>query len=245
MITIHLTHLYAKEMSIYGDKGNILALSYYLKKLGYTVIVNEVNSGEKLPEKTDFYFFGGGGDTDQSSVAKDLELKKQTIITDVQQGVPLLAICGGYQLLGESYVDGLGNILPGISLFPIKTTAPNNKVKSRCVGNLVIESQDSRIPGKLVGFENHGGQTIFTDETTAPLGKTLLGYGNNSSKTTEGCVMYNAIGCYLHGPVLTKNEELLRFIITAIQENLNLEKQFISDLDVVKLHDSLISRFYA
>jgi lipid II isoglutaminyl synthase (glutamine-hydrolysing) len=245
MTTIHLTHLYAKEMSIYGDRGNLLALSYYLKKIGYSVVVNEINIGDILPKQTDFYFFGGGGDTDQSDVAKDLELKKVRLKKDVANGVPLLAICGGYQLLGESYVDGTGNELNGISLFPVKTVAPDNTVTSRCVGNLVVESLSSKIVGKLVGFENHGGQTVGTNDTFIPLAKTLVGFGNNSKKEFEGCMVHNAIGCYLHGPVLTKNESLVRFIMSTIQHNLQLKQEFISDPDVVTLHDSLIHRFYA
>lgn len=202
-------------MSIYGDYGNILAMKYRLEKYGFEPIYQTVSQFQELPEFTDFYFLGGGQDKEQLVIFKDLLEKKEKLIKDVENGTSLLAICGGYQLLGKRFITGSGDEITGIGLFDVETKAPDSNVKTRCVGNLVLESGLVELAKvKLVGFENHSGQTRFVSkEKCHPLGKVLAGYGNNLNKKYEGCVYKNAIGTYLHGSCLPKNPELADWLI--------------------------------
>ncbi len=206
----YITHLYPNEMSIYGDMGNIIAIKHILNELGIDPVYQPVNIGEKLPAVTDWYFIGGGQDKEQLIIYEDLLEKKDRIITDVRKGVGLLAICGGYQLLGEKFLTGNSEMVTGIGLFDVETVAPSSDVKTRCVGNLV---ESCVIPGlsdvNLVGFENHSGQTRFTNQKKClPLGRVVSGYGNNLDAVYEGCVYKNAVGTYLHGSCLPKNPQL-------------------------------------
>ncbi len=253
-------------MSIYGDMGNILAMKHRLEQRSFEVVyqVGEVN--KPLPEKTDFYFIGGGQDNEQYLIFQDLLKKKDKLIDDVENGSSLLSICGGYQLLGESFLTGDGRQIEGIGLFPVETKASDESVKSRCIGNLIVECQIPELDGyKLVGFENHGGQTIINykdrklktegtdieqltvrNKTALPLGKTLSGFGNNVYDQTEGCVYKHSIGTYLHGSCLPKNPKLADWLIqksleSRLGEPVRLEK--IDDEIAEKTRDSLIARF--
>jgi CobQ-like glutamine amidotransferase family enzyme len=212
---IYLTHLYAKEMSIYGDMGNIITLSYRLKKYGFEVVYQPVNLGDELPAYNDLYFIGGGQDKEQLEVSKDLKSKAKKITKDVEKGVPVLAICGGYQLFGKRFVTGQGQEIPGIGIFDVETKAPSSDVKARCIGNIVIKSEVPDLKGLyFLGFENHSGQTTFTNMIrTRPLGKVLSGNGNEFQGNYEGAVYKNAIGTYLHGSCLPKNPELADYLI--------------------------------
>ena len=211
----YITHLYPEEMSIYGDYGNIIAMQYRLEKYGIEVVYQPVGLNQELPQKTDFYFLGGGQDKEQLIIFKDLLEKKEKLIQDIENRVCLLAICGGYQLLGNNFITGERDIITGIGLFDVETKAPSNEVKTRCTGNLIIESDLEGLSGvKLIGFENHSGQTrILKKDRCHPLGKVLVGFGNNINKKYEGCVYKNAIGTYLHGSCLPKNPELTDWFI--------------------------------
>jgi lipid II isoglutaminyl synthase (glutamine-hydrolysing) len=157
-----ITHLYPEEMSIYGDMGNIIAMRYRLEKYGFEVVYQTVGQGQDLPETTDWYFMGGGQDKEQEVIYKDLLQKKNKLIEDIENGVGLLAICGGYQLLGKQFITGNGVEVEGIGVFDVVTKAPGNSVKQRCIGNIIEECLIDELKGiKLVGFENHGGQTEF------------------------------------------------------------------------------------
>ena len=220
-----LTHLYPKEMNIYGDIGNIIAIQNRLQKMGHEVIYQVLNQKSTLPKQTDFYFIGGGQDKEQEIIYSDLLKHKETLQADIERGVGLLAICGGYQLLGMSFITGNGSNVEGLNIFPVETKSPDDSVKSRCIGNLIVETFIPEIAvsknTKLVGFENHGGQTYFTEEslqsqfqkTAYPLGKVLLGFGNNSVEKLEGCVLNSAVGTYLHGSCLPKNPQLADWLI--------------------------------
>ena len=243
MQPIILTHLYAKEMAIYGDKGNLISLRDVLVYNGFTPAVIEVGIGEKLPPHSDFYFIGGGADKDQVEVMEDFLTKKHQLIQDLQNNVPLLAICGGYQLLGKSFVTGNKITLSGLNWFPITTESPDQKVSSRAVGNCVIHSLHPDIPGYLVGFENHGGQTKGVSDNFYPLGKVLKGIGNNNSEKLEGCYFGNTIGCYFHGPCLAKNPELLRYFCSKILKNRDMIMDIRIPVEYTNLHDSLLKRF--
>lgn len=210
-----ITHLYPDQMSIYGDMGNILALRHRLKKYGFKVIYKTVNIGQSLPVDTDIYFVGGGQDQEQFEIFKDLIYKKQRLIADIEDNVPLLAICGGYQLLGEKFTTGEGLVIDGIGVFDVTTVAPDSNIKTRCVGNILTECLIPELAGEqLIGFENHSGQTEFNPtKKCKPLGKVVSGFGNNLDKKFEGAVYKNAIGTYLHGSCLPKNPALADYLI--------------------------------
>lgn len=209
-------YLYGDLMNIYGDTGNIIALKKRTQWRGIDVEVKNISTGGKLKKgETDIYFFGGGQDQAQGIVATDLVKsgKGKVIKSEVERGVPLLAICGGYQLLGEYYTPHKGPKLEGVGLFPTYTIASHN----RMIGNIVINVHSSQFTVKLtnnylVGFENHSGKT-YLRKVAKPLGKVISGFGNNGEDQTEGCVYKNAIGCYMHGSLLPKNPELADWLI--------------------------------
>jgi lipid II isoglutaminyl synthase (glutamine-hydrolysing) len=260
-----LTHLYPKEMNIYGDMGNIIVLKYRLQKMGYEVLYQTLNQNSELPAQTDLYFIGGGQDKEQEIIYQDLLAHKQFLEKDIQRGVGLLAICGGYQLLGKSFITGNGKVVEGLNIFPVETKSPDSTVKSRCIGNLIIQCHIPEIKNtKIVGFENHGGQTYFLEknkfnklqELAYPLGKVLLGFGNNSVEKLEGCVLNSAIGTYLHGSCLPKNPQLADWLIyksllakAKHEKNeeilLELDSKFLNIDDKISLavQESLIKRF--
>jgi len=259
-----LTHLYPKEMNIYGDMGNIIALKYRLAKMGYDVVYQTLNQNSSLPSQTDFYFMGGGQDKEQEVIYQDLLSHKSQIDKDIQRGVGLLAICGGYQLLGKSFVTGNGNLVEGLNIFPVETKSPDSSVKSRCIGNLIVDCNIPEIKNtKIVGFENHGGQTYFLDldkmnetqKSAYSLGKVLLGFGNNSVEKLEGCVLNSAIGTYLHGSCLPKNPQLADWLIqksliakAKYEENVEFKSNsssnsLINDEISLATQKSLIQRF--
>jgi len=219
MQKLKITHLYPRKMCIYGDLGNIRTLQCRARKLGFHPIIQPIHVGEALPEWTDMYFIGGGQDNDQFDVYQDLLAKKTELQADIEDGAAMLAICGGYQLLGRTFVDGTGRTIDGLDIFPVQTVAPDDAVTSRCIGNLVIGAAIPELEETyLVGFENHGGQTtVLPDHPHVQkgnyLGKVLHGYGNSAAATYEGYVYNNAIGTYLHGPCLPKNPELANWLL--------------------------------
>jgi lipid II isoglutaminyl synthase (glutamine-hydrolysing) len=214
----YITHLYPENMNIYGDMGNIIAMKHKLRKIGLEPIYQSVAIGAELPSKTDWYFIGGGQDSEQIEVINDLLRHKKRIFQDVANGVGLLAICGGYQLLGKKFITGKDKVINGIGLFEVVTQAPTDNVKDRCVGNIVTNCLIEELKdNKLVGFENHSGQTTLlpsaTDQGGFPLGSVVKGNGNNKTGLNEGYVLKNAVGTYLHGSCLPKNSFLTSWFI--------------------------------
>lgn len=221
-------YLYGDLMNIYGDIGNIIALKKRAEWRGIGVVVKNISIKSKLKKGTvDIFFFGGGQDQAQSLVASDLESsgKGKIIKTEVERGVPLLSICGGYQLLGDYYKPHKGPKLIGVGLFPTYTLASYN----RMIGNLVIDS----MLGILVGFENHSGKT-YLKKGALPLGMVVKGFGNNSKDRTEGCVYKNAVGCYMHGSLLPKNPKLTDWFLQK-----SLEVKYGKKIELKPLDDTL------
>lgn len=221
-------YLYPDLMNIYGDTGNIIALKKRAEWRGIKVEIKNISLKEKVKRgECDIYFFGGGQDQQQSLVASDLESsgKGKIIKQEVERGIPLLAICGGYQLLGEYYKPHNSPKLRGVGLFPAYTVAGDK----RMIGNIVIETMF----GKLVGFENHSGQT-YLKKNAMPLGMVLSGFGNNGEDKTEGCVYKNAIGCYMHGSLLPKNPALADWLL---QKALNMKFKPLDDILELKAHN--------
>jgi CobQ-like glutamine amidotransferase family enzyme len=200
--TLRIAHLYPDLMSVYGDRGNVLALVRRAEWRGLTVSVAEVSIGDRLhAADADLIFFGGGQDREQAVVSDDFQRGKASAVCEaVTSGAALLAVCGGYQLLGSSYTTVDGEQLTGANLFDVRSV-PGPK---RHIGNVLVETELDGVRNTLVGFENHSGRT-YLGAGVRPLGRALVGAGNNGEDGTEGAVLGNAYGCYLHGSLLPKN----------------------------------------
>ncbi len=237
-------YLYGDLMNIYGDTGNIITLQKRAEWRGIEGVIKNISLHDRIPTsdvgtQIDLYFFGGGQDQAQSLVAADLEKsnKGRVIKAEVEGGVPMLAICGGYQLLGEYYKPHSGPKLPGIGLFPAYTQAGDK----RMIGNIVIETMF----GKLVGFENHSG-TTYLKKGAIPLGMVIKGFGNNGQDQTEGCIYKNAIGCYMHGSLLPKNPKLADWLLKKALEvkyGKSIDLKPLDDTLELQAHQKAISRF--
>jgi len=199
---VRLVHLYPDLMSVYGDRGNVLALVRRAEWRGIPVEVHELSLGDRLdPAAADLIFFGGGQDREQAVVSPDFLAQKGPAVREaVEDGAALLSVCGGYQLLGASYTTVDGQELPGAGLFDVRSV-PGPR---RHIGNVLVETILDGQPRTLVGFENHSGRTYLGPDVR-PLGRTIVGAGNNGEDGTEGAVYRGAIGCYLHGSLLPKN----------------------------------------
>lgn len=201
-----IAHLYPREMNIYGDLGNIITLQKRLEWRGFETEVRPVSVGEDFDfTGADMLFGGGGQDRGQLLVAQDLQEKGEALRRAAADGLPMLLICGLYQLFGHGFTTAAGQELPGIGVFDAHTTGTS----VRMIGNIVLDSPW----GRLVGFENHSGATQLAQGQNA-LGKVLKGYGNTPRGRQEGAVSGNAIGTYLHGPVLPKNPALADYLIS-------------------------------
>ena len=207
MKPIVIAHLYPSAMNIYGDLGNIIALRKRLEWRGYAVEVRPVEVGQPFDfESVDIIFGGGGQDSGQVRIGPDLLERADALRGAIAAGMPALVVCGLYQLFGHEFLTEGGARIKGIGVFDAQTRASN----TRMIGNVVIETPF----GRLVGFENHSGQTTL-GKGQAPLGRVTKGYGNNERKRHEGAIVENAIGTYLHGPVLPKNPLLSDHLVTA------------------------------
>jgi CobQ-like glutamine amidotransferase family enzyme len=219
-----ITHLYPDHMNIYGDMGNIITLKRRCEWRSIDVQISKISLGDRLPSTTDIYFMGGGQDDDQLKVFEDLKKKSDTLIKHIDKGVCFLGICGAYQLLGKKFITGDGTSIDGIGLLNLVTQAPGNDVKIRCIGNIVAKlnnevfNTEKFISDRVVGFENHSGQTILS-ENLRPLGYVLKGYGNNLIDKTEGVVYKNLIGTYMHGSFLPKNPHIADWLIKKALNN--------------------------
>lgn len=198
---LRVAHLYPKLMNIYGDRGNIMCLQRRCRERGIEFEALALEMGDRLdPDACDLVFMGGAQDREQRRVAGDLrELKAGALREAIERGVAVLAVCGGYQLLGRFYRTAEGEELPGAGLIDVWTAHPGPKAK-RFIGNAVIEWKGTTV----AGFENHGGRTHL-GEGVKPLGRVVAGYGNNGEDGGEGAVYRNVFGTYLHGALLPKN----------------------------------------
>lgn len=202
--TIRLLQLYPRDMNIYGDWGNTLVLKRRLEWHGYIVELLAYNPGDTFPQNVDLIIGGGGQDSGQDKVQNDLLALSQTLHDLADNNVPMLMICGLYQLFGKFFKTQEGHTIQGINLLDIETHAG----PERLVGNIITESQF----GELIGYENHSGQTFLGKKVT-PLGKVVKGAGNNGQDETEGAQYNNVIGTYLHGSILPKNPTLADYLI--------------------------------
>lgn len=253
--SIKILYLYPDMLELYGDYGNIQVLKYRIESRGYKAIIDRYSIGDGAPNFNDYdiVFAGGGADNEQSILAKDLVKYKENIKEAVNNGVFFLLICGAYQLFGKYYKGVEGNIIPGLEVFDYYTVA-NPDRKKRCIGNIVIDanlrssnndtdSSESNTKTKVIGFENHGGQTF---DISNSFGNVLFGNGNKFGDSEEGFFKDNVIATYLHGPLLSKNPELCDYIIKycldrKYNENITLES--LNDEFENLCREQLLNRF--
>ncbi len=195
---LEIVHLYHDLLNTYGDDGNIKILKMRAEKRGIEVIVNRVSVGDSL-KKADLIFIGGGQDAEQAIAAEDV-LKNRTDFLKgyTEDGGAGVFVCGGYQIMGEYYVDASGKKMKGASVMPIRSEAGSE----RFTGNILVRNELET----LVGFENHYGRTFL--EGGCSLGEVIVGKGNNGKDNTEGCIYKNIVGTYMHGPLFSKNPAL-------------------------------------
>ena len=207
--TLRLLALYPEQMNIYADRGNMIFLRRRCEWRGIGFELASAGPGEGFdPGGHDLIYIGGGQDRDQAMVARDMvDTKREALASAVDDGAVLLAVCGGYQLLGHSY-QMVDETLPGLGLADLETVREEGP---RLIGNVEIEADLGGGPRTIAGFENHGGRTYL--HGAEPLGRVVRGHGNNGKDGHEGVRRLNMFGTYLHGPLLPKNAWLADHLI--------------------------------
>lgn len=208
-----IAHMYPDLMNLYGDRGNLLCLKRRLAWYGHNCIIRTISLGDSIDySNIDMLFMGGGSDREQGLVYQDLIKKDEELKAEIDGGLPVLCICGAYQLLGSSYVSFGGKVMDGLGFFDFYTRGS----RERLIGNILINSTLTGKSLSVVGFENHGGRTYFEDSELKPFGTVIRGFGNNGEDKTEGITYRNLIGTYLHGPLLPKNPGIADYFIQAM-----------------------------
>ncbi len=259
--TLTIGWLYPELMNIYGDRGNIITLVKRCEWRGIKTEVRELNVGfnHKLLTTCNLVVMGGAQDRQQTIVNEDLKKKKKVPSELIENGVPGLYVCGGFQFLGNYYKEADGTIIDGLGIFDLYTENPGPTVP-RLIGNIAVQpnfdilrvsesesrskfSTSSNNKSVIVGFENHGGRTIL-GKNIEPFGKVLKGHGNNGNDQTEGARHKNSFGTYLHGPILPKNPHFADYLL-----RLALERKYpeikLDDLDdelELKAHSAIAKR---
>jgi CobQ-like glutamine amidotransferase family enzyme len=207
---IRVAHFYPDYLNIYADRGNIAVLGRRAALRGHELDVTGVEPGDPLdPSAFDLLYVGGGQDREQALIAPDLAARGDALRDAVEGGTAVLAVCGGYQLLGRGYRGRDGSWMPGAGVLPLETVAG----EKRLIGDVLIEVElDEGLRVTVAGFENHAGRTLL-DPGAVPLGRVVAGYGNDGTSGYEGCRVGAAVGTYLHGPLLPRNPALADWIL--------------------------------
>jgi CobQ-like glutamine amidotransferase family enzyme len=210
MTAIRVGHLYPEYLNIYADRGNIAVLARRAEWRGHELEVTALGLGDPIvPGAHDLYYVGGGQDREQLLVAGDLAAKAGPLREAVAGEAALLAVCGGYQLLGRGYRGFHGEDMPGVGLLPLETVAGDR----RMIGDVLIECElEPGVRRTLAGFENHAGRTLL-DPGAEPLGRVVAGFGNDGESGYEGCRSGRVVGTYLHGPLLPRNPWLADWLL--------------------------------
>jgi len=216
MTTIRVGHLYPEYLNIYADRGNIAVFQHRTTARGLELAVEPVSVGDELRAgEHDLLYIGGGQDREEELIAPDLAARGEAIRDAVAGGAALLAVCGGYQLLGRFYRERSGVELSGAGLFPLHTVAGER----RMIGDCLIECElEPGVRRTLAGFENHAGITRL-DEGVQPLGRVVAGFGNDGESGYEGARVGAAVGTYLHGPLLPRNPWLADWLLARALEH--------------------------
>ena len=224
MNQLNILHLYPNELNTYGDHGNALVLKKRIQRHGLVPAVAHHHPGGKLPSQIDLVIGGGGQDSAQADVQNDILKIGEDLRKLADKNVPMILICGTYQLFGHRFVTNQGKEVKGIGIFDLETFGSNR----RMIGNVMVKSDF----GVLFGFENHSGQT-FLSKNQKPLGKMLRGNGNNGKDKTEGARTRNVFGTYMHGPFLPNNPQFCDELIKIAASNKGIK------LKETKIDDSL------
>jgi len=208
---LRLLQLYPRDMNIYGDWGNTLVLARRAQWQGYDVELLSYDPGDELPGDIDILVGGGGQDSGQDRIKEDLVKVGPTLKAWAADGVPMLAICGLYQLFGHGFTTAKGQEIPGISLMDAHTVAGD----TRLIGNITLDTEDF---GAVVGYENHSGLTTL-GPGASPFGTVRVGDGNNGKDSTEGGRVHHVIGTYLHGSLLPKNPTVADWLLARAAEH--------------------------
>jgi CobQ-like glutamine amidotransferase family enzyme len=236
-VRIVVGHLYPDYLNIYADRGNMAVLERRAAWRGHELEVQPISIGDSVqPGEHDLLYVGGGQDREQALVADDLQAKADALRAAVDGGAAFLAVCGGYQLLGRSYLDFHGAELPGIGLLPFDTVAG----ETRMIGDVLLECElEPGVVRTLAGFENHAGRTRL-DAGAKPLGRVVAGFGNDGESGYEGCRSGRIVGTYLHGPLLPRNPWFADWLLTQ-----SLAHRGGTDLELPPLADVLESEAHA
>ncbi|MDR2975688.1 MAG: type 1 glutamine amidotransferase [Streptococcaceae bacterium] len=218
---LKIAHFYGDLMNTYGDNGNVLLLKYVAEKLGAACAFEIVSLGDSFKMSDfDLVFWGGGQDFEQQVISEDLQNVLPGLKEYVEAGKPMLAICGGYQFLGQYYIDAAGNKIPGTGILGHVT---KNLGDDRFIGDIEIRNEE--FGETYYGFENHSGIT-YLSENEKPLGRVVYGGGNNPDDDTEGLHYKNTFGTYFHGPILSRNPRLAYRIVRIALEQKYPSVQF-------------------
>jgi CobQ-like glutamine amidotransferase family enzyme len=227
--SLRIAHLYGDLMNTYGDNGNVLMLKYVAEKLGASVSVEIVTLGDTFnSDGYDVVFWGGGQDYEQGIISEHLGDVTDGLRKFIEDDGPMLAICGGFQMLGQSFIDGTGRSLDCAKILPHHTSYNGD---SRLIGDVVIHNEE--FGETYYGFENHGARTQLGDGQK-PLGRVVAGSGNNGEDQSEGFHYKNTFGSYMHGPLLSRNVRIAyRLISTA------LRRKYGEDVEIPAFEDVL------
>ena len=236
--------LYPNLMSTYGDRGNVICVERRCQWRNIKVSIVPLDRASSLDQfkHVDIIIGGGAQDRQQEIVMRDLQGAKAAALKNkIESGTPGVFTCGSPQLLGRYYEPALGQRIEGLGLLDLASKHPGIDA-SRCIGNLVVEITANPLAAELkslwheqpiiIGFENHGGRTYL--DTVQPLGKVIVGYGNNGVDKTEGAFYHNAIATYSHGPLLSKNPFITDWLIKTA-----LQIKYQTEIKLKKLDDSL------
>lgn len=233
MVTVTIGHLYPRQMNVYGDMGNVITLRYRLEARGFKVVYTPVDDVKDLKStRPDILIGGGGQDSNQDLVQKNLVNNKLLLTSLADDGAVMLMICGLYQLFGHRFIVSDDHHIEGIGLLDLETVAG----ESRLIGNVVADSAW----GRLVGFENHSGRTQL-GAGVEPLATVISGAGNNGETKDEGAVHLNVFGSYLHGPCLAKNPEFADELIKRSLANKGLPTELAELDDSLEHHAARIA----
>ena len=236
-MNITIGHLYPDLLNLYGDRGNIQCLKKRCEWRGIRAEVKEFRSGDKVDfQDLDIVLLGGGSDREQMIVCNKLKEIREDFKEYVESDGVVIAVCGGYQLLGKYYKTDAG-MIEGLNLVDIYT----EQEEGRLIDNIVLDSDLVDMP--VVGFENHGGRTYLNGNK--PFGKVLYGAGNDGKSGYEGVVYKNVIGTYLHGPLLPKNPQVSDYLIQKALERKYGEVQLmpLDDSQEKEANDYIYHRF--
>ena len=236
--------LYPKLMSTYGDRGNVICVQRRCqwRNIEASIIPLDREADSEQFNKVDIIVGGGAQDRQQEIVMRDLQGSKAAALRNkIESGTPGVFTCGSPQLLGRYYEPALGQRIEGLGLLDLVSKHPGIDA-TRCIGNVVFEITAAPLAKELtalwhekpiiIGFENHGGRTYL--DTVQPLGKVIVGYGNNGEDKTEGAFYHNAIATYSHGPLLSKNPFITDWLIKTA-----LEIKYQTKISLTKLDDSV------